>query len=93
MIEWGVMVVLISGFSPIPYKIFTLASGVTGIAFFPFLVASLVGRGMRFLLIGFIISKGGSDLESRLRKRVEIFGWTGFLLLVLYVFFSYSGYP
>ena len=37
MTEWGVMVVLISGFSPIPYKIFTVASGVTGLAFIPFL--------------------------------------------------------
>ena len=58
MTEWGVMVVLISGFSPIPYKIFTVASGVTGLTFIPFLIASFLGRGMRFFLIGFIISKG-----------------------------------
>ena len=36
MAEWGVMVVLISGFSPIPYKIFTVASGVTGLSVYPF---------------------------------------------------------
>ncbi len=64
MAEWGVMVVLISGFSPIPYKIFTVASGVTGLAFIPFLIASFLGRGMRFFLIGFIISKGGDNLEK-----------------------------
>ena len=91
MTEWGVMVVLISGFSPIPYKIFTVASGVTGLAFFPFLVASFVGRGMRFFLVGFIISKGGDNLEKKLRKYVEVIGWTGLLILSAYILFTYLG--
>ena len=92
MAEWGVMVVLISGFSPIPYKIFTVASGVTGLAFIPFLIASLLGRGMRFFLIGFIVSKGGDNLEKKLRKYAELFGWTGLSIFSAYVFFTYSGY-
>ena len=92
MTEWGVMVVLISGFSPIPYKIFTVASGVTGLAFIPFLIASLVGRGMRFFLIGFIISKGGDNLEKKLRKYSEVIGWTGLSIFSAYVFFTWSGY-
>ena len=92
MTEWGVMVVLISGFSPIPYKIFTVASGVTGLAFIPFLIASFLGRGMRFFLIGFIVSKGGDNLEKKLRKYVELFGWTGLSIFSAYVFFTYSGH-
>ena len=92
MTEWGVMVVLISGFSPIPYKIFTVASGVTGLAFIPFLIASLLGRGMRFFLIGFIISKGGDNLEKKLRKYSEVIGWTGLSIFSAYVFFTWSGY-
>ena len=92
MAEWGVMVVLISGFSPIPYKIFTVASGVTGLAFIPFLIASFLGRGMRFFLIGFIVSKGGDNLEKKLRKYSEVFGWTGLLIFSAYVFFTYSEY-
>ena len=92
MAEWGVMVVLISGFSPIPYKIFTVASGVTGLAFIPFMIASLVGRGMRFFLIGFIISKGGDNLEKKLRKYSEVIGWTGLSIFSAYVFFTWSGY-
>ena len=92
MTEWGVMVVLISGFSPIPYKIFTVASGVTGLAFIPFLIASLLGRGMRFFLIGFIVSKGGDNLEKKLRKYAELFGWAGLSIFSAYVFFTYSGY-
>ena len=92
MNEWGVMVVLISGFSPIPYKIFTVASGVTGLAFFPFLIASFLGRGMRFFLIGFIVSKGGDNLENKLRKYSEVIGWTGLSIFFTYVFFTYLGW-
>ena len=92
MAEWGVMVVLISGFSPIPYKIFTVASGVTGLTFIPFLIASFLGRGMRFFLIGFIISKGGDNLEKKLRKYSEVIGWTGLSIFSAYVFFTWSGY-
>ena len=88
MAEWGVMVVLISGFSPIPYKIFTVASGFTGLTFIPFLIASFLGRGMRFFLIGFIISKGGDNLEKKLRKYSEVIGWTGLSIFSAYVFFN-----
>ena len=89
MAEWGVMVVLISGFSPIPYKIFTVASGVTGLAFIPFLIASFLGRGMRFFLISFIISKGGDDLEKKVREHAEFIGWTGLFIFSAYVFFNH----
>ena len=92
MAEWGVMVVLISGFSPIPYKIFTVASGVTGLTFIPFLIASFLGRGMRFFLIGFVISKGGDNLEKKLRKYSEVIGWTGLSIFSAYVFFSFMEY-
>ena len=92
MTEWGVMVVLISGFSPIPYKIFTVASGVIGLAFIPFLMASFLGRGMRFFLIGFIVLKGGDNLENKLRKYSEVIGWTGLSIFSTYVFFTYLGW-
>ena len=92
MAEWGVMVVLISGFSPIPYKIFTVASGVTGLTFIPFLIASFLGRGMRFFLIGFVISKGGDNLEKKLRRYSEVIGWTGLSIISVYFFISFMEY-
>ena len=92
MAEWGVMVVLISGFSPIPYKIFTVASGFTGLTFIPFLIASFLGRGMRFFLIGFVISKGGDNLEKKLRKYSKVIGWTGLSIFSAYFFFSFMEY-
>ncbi len=91
MEEWGGIIVLISGFSPIPYKIFTIASGITGLAFVPFLVASFVGRGLRFFLIGFIVIRGGENIEQKIRKNAGVLGWTTILVLILYFSFTFSG--
>jgi hypothetical protein len=47
--EWGFLAVLAAGFSPIPYKVFTITAGVLSMAFMPFVLASFIGRGARFL--------------------------------------------
>ena len=49
--EWGFWAVFIAGFSPIPYKVFTIAAGALSMALLPFALASLVGRGARFFLV------------------------------------------
>lgn len=71
----GVLIILLAGFTPIPYKIFTIASGVLGIAFLPFVLLSLVGRGGRFFLVAGLIKLGGDRLEETIHKQVEILGW------------------
>ena len=62
--EWGVWVVFIAGFSPIPYKLFTVSAGFLSMAFLPFLIASAVGRGMRFFMVAGIIRWGGAAMEK-----------------------------
>ena len=47
----GLLFVFIAGFTPIPYKVFTIASGSLGVGLLPFVVGSLLGRGMRFFLV------------------------------------------
>ncbi len=47
----GIWAVFIAGFSPNPYKVFTIAAGALSMALLPFALASLVGRGARFLVI------------------------------------------
>ncbi|MBL1294381.1 MAG: DedA family protein, partial [Thiotrichales bacterium] len=49
--QWGVWVVFIAGFAPIPYKLFTISAGVLAMSFLPFVIASLIGRGARFFLV------------------------------------------
>lgn len=49
--EWGVLILFAAAFTPIPFKIFTIAGGVMGQAFLPFVLVSFVGRGLRFFLV------------------------------------------
>ncbi len=74
-VEWGVWIVFIAGFSPIPYKVFTIAAGVGGMALLPFVIASLIGRGLRFYLVATLMVWGGEKMEKALLKYVEILGW------------------
>ncbi len=73
--EWGFWAVLIAGFSPIPYKVFTISAGALSMAFVPFLLASAVGRGARFFLVAGLLAWGGACMEARLRSYVEGLGW------------------
>jgi membrane protein YqaA with SNARE-associated domain len=79
--DWGVWVVFIAGFSPIPYKLFTVSAGFLQMAFLPFLLASAIGRGMRFFLVAGLIQWGGSTMEKKLRKWIDVLGW-GFVALI-----------
>jgi membrane protein YqaA with SNARE-associated domain len=72
---YGFWIVFVAGFTPIPYKVFTLASGAAGMGFLPFILGSLVGRGGRFFLVAMLIRWGGARLESSLRRYVEWIGW------------------
>ena len=84
-LEYGMLIELVAGFPPVPYKIFTIASGVIGIAVVPFLFMSLISRGARFFLVAGLIKLGGSKLEETLHKKVELIGWVVLLLIVIAV--------
>ncbi len=73
--QWGVWVVFVAGFSPIPYKLFTIAAGVVSMSFPPFMLASFIGRGTRFFLVAGLMVWGGSRMESMLRQNVDRLGW------------------
>lgn len=86
--EWGFWAILLAGFSPIPYKVFTITAGVITMAFLPFVLASVVGRGARFFLVAGLMSWGGAGMEQRLHGWVDIIGWLtvagAILIVVLY---------
>jgi membrane protein YqaA with SNARE-associated domain len=73
--EYGVWVVFVAGFSPIPYKVFTIAAGVAVLNLPGFFVASLIGRAGRFFLVAGLVKAGGQTFEDGLRKHVERIGW------------------
>lgn len=81
--EWGVWAVFLAGFSPIPYKLFTISAGVMHMAIVPFILASLIGRGARFFLVAGLVAWGGDRLEGALSKHVERIGWAVTVLLIV----------
>jgi membrane protein YqaA with SNARE-associated domain len=84
--EWGVWVVFLAGFSPIPYKLFTVSAGFLHMLFLPFLLASAIGRGMRFFLVAGLIYWGGEAFEKKLRQWVDILGWLLVVLIIIAYF-------
>ena len=83
--EYGAWAVFVAGFSPIPYKVFTIAAGAMHMAFLPFVIASAVGRGARFFLVAGLMRLGGERFSEGLRKWVDVLGW-GVLVLAVLVF-------
>jgi membrane protein YqaA with SNARE-associated domain len=87
---WGFWAVLVAGFSPIPYKLFTISAGALAMFLPLFAIASFVGRGARFYLVAWLIRTGGPAMESRLRQHVELLGWIAVALVVLAVVFLHD---
>ncbi|BCX89611.1 hypothetical protein MIN45_P1984 [Methylomarinovum tepidoasis] len=81
--RWGFWAVLVAGFSPIPYKVFTIAAG--GLAMNPlgFVFASFLGRGGRFFLVAGLIAWGGERLEQAIYRHVRVIGWASVALVAV----------
>ncbi len=80
--KWGFWAIFIAGFTPIPYKIFTIAAGAANMTLLPFIIGSLIGRGLRFFLVAGLMRWGGAELEASLHQWVDRIGWFTVLMLV-----------
>ena len=87
--EWGFWAVLVAGFSPVPYKIFTIGAGLLHLAVIPFMLASIIGRGARFFLVAWCLAKFGPAIESRLMRYIETIGWVVVAALILAIVIYY----
>lgn len=81
--EWGIWIVFIAGFSPIPYKLFTVTAGALNMALIPFILISLVARGARFYAVSGLMVWGGEKMEQNLRKYMDIIGWSVVVLAII----------
>lgn len=81
--EWGVWAVFIAGFSPIPYKVFTIAAGALSMALLPFTLASVIGRGARFFLVAGLMAWGGARMEAMLHRTIDWIGWATVALVAM----------
>lgn len=89
--RWGFWAVLIAGFSPVPYKIFTIAAGAVGMFMPVFVLASIVGRGGRFFLVSALMRWGGDRMREVLRTYMDRVGWAMVVLAVVLYFALSNG--
>jgi undecaprenyl-diphosphatase len=84
--RYGAWATILAAFTPIPYKVFAITAGVLDLDRRTFIIASLIGRGARFLTIGGLILFFGEEIESFLADNFEVLtvfvGLLGIVLLV-----------
>ena len=75
-------ILVLAGFTPIPLKFFTWASGIVGVPLLPFMASMAVGRGKRVYLVAAAIRLGGERAEAALHRWIEPLGWIATALLL-----------
>lgn len=78
--HYGAWIVAAAGFTPFPYKVITITSGMTGLELGVFTIASVVSRGGRFFLLAFLLWKFGAPMQKFIEKNM---GWLATLFFVL----------
>ena len=87
--DWGFWVIFLAGFSPIPFKIFTITSGALDMNLSVFIIAATLSRGARFFLVSGLIRFFGPQLEHQLRQYINCIGWLMVLVFALLLAYFY----
>ena len=88
-------ILFLAGFTPLPYKVFTIASGLIGYNFFVFFLISLLSRGLRFFIVSYLSYKFGDLFNKFMNENgSKWFTITGFLIfiigLLIYLIFKFN---
>ena len=80
--DWGAWIVFVAGCAPIPYKVITIASGVTKMNLLTFTIASIAGRAFRFYLVAGLLWKYGKPIQTFIEKYLGRLTILFFVLLI-----------
>lgn len=80
--EYGGLAVFAAAFTPIPYKVFTVAAGVSHLEILPFVAASIAGRGGRFFLVGTVVRLFGDRAREIIDRYFNLLTVVGAILLI-----------
>ena len=86
---WGSAVILVAGFTIIPFKVFTIMAGAMKKNFFLFLLAATLSRGARFPLVSYAAKIGGEKGMDAIVKYIDKIGYLIILIFILIIFVSY----
>lgn len=89
--NWGFWAVLLAGATPIPYKVFTISAGLFKFNLFGFIIASILGRGLRFFLLSSLMKFQGRNIDQFCRvffaKHGKMLLMALTLLTLIYIIF------
>ena len=84
------LIMLTSAFTPLPYKIFCITAGVMKVNFIPFLLGSIIGRGLRFYIFGILAFKFGDKFYKITNsKKFKILMISLILILIIYLYYKW----
>ncbi|QQN65017.1 DedA family protein [Bradyrhizobium diazoefficiens] len=81
--QWGAVIILLKGLTPIPYKLVTITSGFAGYNLVLFILCSIVARGGRFFIVAILLNRYGDWIRERIEKHLGLWVALGALVLVL----------
>ena len=81
--EWGALIIIGKGLTPIPYKLVTITSGFAGYNIWLFVACSIIARGGRFFVVAILLNRYGEWIRAQIEKRLGLWLAIGAIVLVL----------
>jgi len=88
--EWGALIIIGKGLTPIPYKLVTITSGFAGYNIWLFVLCSVVARGGRFFIVAVLLNRYGDFIRKELERRLGFWVALGAVVLVLGFYIAYK---
>ena len=87
--EHGIIIIIIAGFTPLPFKAFTITAGYMSLSILPFLLASFIGRALRFFLVAGLFHYFGIKVANKIKNYFEYLGWIIISILIYSVYLKF----
>ena len=79
-------ILFLAGFTPLPYKVFTIVSGLIGFNFPIFILISLISRGLRFFIVSYLSSKFGDAFTNFMNQHSQ--KWFTIIGIIIVIFLA-----
>ena len=79
--QWGAVIILVKGLTPIPYKLVTITSGFAGYNIWLFVLCSIIARGGRFFVVAILLNRYGEWIRVRIERHLTL--WVALFAIVL----------
>tara|TARA_Y100001970_G_scaffold67957_1_gene86643 strand:+ start:13949 stop:14470 length:522 start_codon:yes stop_codon:yes gene_type:complete len=85
------LLMVTSGFTPLPFKLFCITAGILNVDFIPFLLGSIVGRGLRFSLIAYLAKIFEEQFDEMLKsKKIFYISISLIVILIIYLIIKWT---